>query len=1234
MATKKMYFSRTSSGYNAEDGDVIDYNPTESLSFGSSYICTYFEFYVDGGLTSATTSARYHGAILQVKSNGNWYSIWSGDLYLPAKGTTGESISFQGDISSSYRSIFGTYGITDIRLKQQENENGYSYALRGTTGSGTLTITYEENITAITPPPTVTASASSIAPGGTVTIEWSGAEHGINNNITGYKLQGVYNNGSTDVWVEFDEISSSSLRGSATLTLPNSGTYTIFVYARNSADGEFSVSNTGYATVRTEVTNPGKPTNFKINGNTSTVYIGNTGSPAISFTWTAPTDTGINNSIASYTIYKDSVAVKTGITTTSLSNLYTTSTDASSKVGTYYVKVLGTVQGSANSSNVQVALISSPTTPTITSTIPSSTTSDISLKWSIGTAPKGSTVTYTVAYTPSGGTKTTLKTGLTTNTYTFPISTVNANTDFTITITAVATASGGGTVSSTYTTSTITRVSSISFSNAWINVTNENNTANFPSYAYNKVILSWNAATSPDSTSFTYTIKYNLNGGTWSTLTTTSNTSYTINTLSSIASEGKRIGFYIIASDNYGQTAESDYKYITRMSKPIISKASVTDISYIGFTYNFTYSFSVDNENLICTYALGYNGIYNNEIIASKTLTTANGIVNESLSNLNTYLTSGKNLSTSTMLGALYQKVIINKTPKPLGSLTIKLASASIPDCYSETTINFNYNFITAAKNFSEGDFLVGTSTKRFYNEGDIISLYFNPISWKDATGSTLGANIIYTITGNNKTFNNEEIAPKTVINDTAPSTSEDIELPYTLQAQIVYADGTIGSTKTIGGKVFVARWTANDIIYLSSVSKTGNVISGHLILPSLLCGSSQYGNVTGVNYSLYYVGETEAIENYNNIPVNDIDLIDKDISFNFINTSEESVSLYATATFINNSGNTITKTSTNYLLRAAGVPLAIRKGRIGINVDSSGFIVDNDNTRLNSALYIAASSDTAPILELSAGSNATNPVFINFLKGNTLFSNIYYNETQSLFHCDKWYYPVTSVNGQTGDITLSASDIKARPSTWMPTAGDGISISGETISNSGIRTLTATTGDSNGQIKLTINGTSTNVSVKGFSTNYLPLSGGTITKSTSIADNNYAGINFKVTQTDNNVSASAYIRAYDDHDSNGYGVNFVIGATGNMILGGGESATSCYTTDLKDSTGENLYLTSDGAIYFYPNCNTYANHKTSYIDKTGQFYSEGIRGNAIRYSTTQPTTNLAIGQIWLKPKN
>jgi hypothetical protein len=64
MAYKTMYFSRSSSGFNAEDGDYIDYTPDSSISFGSNAKATYFYFDVDGGLTSATSSARTHGANL------------------------------------------------------------------------------------------------------------------------------------------------------------------------------------------------------------------------------------------------------------------------------------------------------------------------------------------------------------------------------------------------------------------------------------------------------------------------------------------------------------------------------------------------------------------------------------------------------------------------------------------------------------------------------------------------------------------------------------------------------------------------------------------------------------------------------------------------------------------------------------------------------------------------------------------------------------------------------------------------------------------------------------------------------------------------------------------------------------------------------------------------------------------------------------------------------------------
>ena len=131
------------------------------------------------------------------------------------------------------------------------------------------------------------------------------------------------------------------------------------------------------------------------------------------------------------------------------------------------------------------------------------------------------------------------------------------------------------------------------------------------------------------------------------------------------------------------------------------------------------------------------------------------------------------------------------------------------------------------------------------------------------------------------------------------------------------------------------------------------------------------------------------------------------------------------------------------------------------------------------------------------------------------------------------------------------------------------------------------------------------------FRTNTLIVSGAgqvgsqfTIARSTSIADNLPASLIFKTTQTDNSVSTTSGIYCYDDHDSANYGHNMVITSNGNLIIGGGESAANCYATDFKDDTGENTYITADGNIYFYTNCNTYANaKKTVYIDTTGVLY-------------------------------
>ncbi len=70
--------------------------------------------------------------------------------------------------------------------------------------------------------------------------------------------------------------------------------------------------------------------------------------------------------------------------------------------------------------------------------------------------------------------------------------------------------------------------------------------------------------------------------------------------------------------------------------------------------------------------------------------------------------------------------------------------------------------------------------------------------------------------------------------------------------------------------------------------------------------------------------------------------------------------------------------------------------------------------------------------------------------------------------------------------------------------------------------------------------------------------------------------------------------------DNAGYGLNLALGGSGNTIIGGGESVGS-QLTDLKDNSGENLYLVADGTIYFKTNGNTWANAKTVTLDTAAQ---------------------------------
>ena len=190
-----------------------------------------------------------------------------------------------------------------------------------------------------------------------------------------------------------------------------------------------------------------------------------------------------------------------------------------------------------------------------------------------------------------------------------------------------------------------------------------------------------------------------------------------------------------------------------------------------------------------------------------------------------------------------------------------------------------------------------------------------------------------------------------------------------------------------------------------------------------------------------------------------------------------------------------------------------------------------------------------------------------------------------------------------------------------MPTAGDGISISGETISNSGIRTLTVTTGDSNGQIKLTINGTSTNVSVKGFSTNYLPLSGGNLTGKITTSYSSSTWINSVNGGSAINLTGTSYTGWISGNSKTGKFVISTYPAQTDLLYFGFKSNT----TIASGSNSLDKQMTWNG---------TTGELKIDSATASGAISANVINGNAVIYTSDGSIpTGTTRGQIWLKKK-
>lgn len=801
------------------------------------------------------------------------------------------------------------------------------------------------------------------------TLSWSASS-----NTSLYKIERRI--GSNGTWQQIDTTTSTEY------TVYPSNQLNEVYYFRVRAYGNSQNSNyTSTVSLTAALSQAGKPS-VTINDK-AILYIAQPGNSTYTLKWSVPS-AGTNNSIINYKIEQSVDNISFSQYETLLSSGTTSkAVPANTTNGaSYYYRVLpvnkyGTC--TSYSDSVQIKTIGKPTAAKIT-TAPSNAniSQNFNVQWNSISNGTGYTISYKLYYVINNA-ATQIYTGTNTST-TVDVSSIPNNSQFTLKLETIATATNGGTISNstTYAT-TYTKGAAVSFNNKTLIIKNDAGTAAAPR-AYNTVDLTWNTATTTDTASGTikYKIRYKTSSmGEWDDLKKADGnkvenltvTNYTVSNFSNVVNEGEEARFKILAYQTSTQTpAETDTVTITRMEKPRVTGGAISGtITATSIPYWFSYEYNIPSEDINCIVELGYNGTYGG-VSQTHVLSQSTGTIQGEDTKLTFSLVSGST-SNSAVIKALYTKVITNHYVKPDGTLRITLSSTSIPACSTTYLIPFKYNFKMP---ITSGTFTAGyNQNKNFYNPGDTINLRCTAPNWKDAAGGTTGAkSITYTYKGNNK--EGQSISAGITKTDVAPAASTDFSLVYTLYTTITYADDS-DTVEVDSNSINIARWNNTDIAVLSSVTKTNSSISGFLILPELLCASGQYANLSKVVYTIYSQQTKQPVSTeLTNVTLTRAEAqAMRERKFDFIDESTGDLSYYATIIFTNTSGSEISKTTATYLIRSAGVPIAIRKGRVGINVGSATFIEETDASK-NSALYVAASSSastSAPVIEVSANS-------------------------------------------------------------------------------------------------------------------------------------------------------------------------------------------------------------------------------------------------------------------------
>lgn len=1051
----------------------------------------------------------------------------------------------------------------------------------------TCTVEWQDADQIPNPPTNVTASPTSVGPGQSFILSWTAATmpEGANNTITGYRIGRRSDSAFLEDSWGYDWDADLIKSTSTTITAPTTtGTYYYCPRVETSAEGyaldacDSTMTDSSRAAVQVTASNTGTPTKVRVN-NSSTLYIGESNIPTLTLSWTAAAS-GTNNPVKDYTIYKDGVVIGSTETTT-----YSVS-DA----GSYTVVANPTIDGyGSNTQSSAAKVIKITTKPSIsfTSSIPTATGSNLTISWSAATAVDGATISYLV-YQDS-----TLLATQTATSYTFDISKVTAGNSFTLKVVPrYIGASNSYTEGAAIATASIIRASGFSLpSPFWTSCYDNVNgyTSGVYNYAHASILLGW-AAIEPveesEGTSFIYSLEQQIDGSAFTTIGTYNSASQKIITLSSYA-EGTLLGYRMKITNNFGISVYSDTISVQKVISPSLSNLNISNISSKTLQSSFEWERNLAASADDLEYKI--NVIYDNQsyILDEGTLDASS--VSPQVSSQSIDLSDA---SFSAAMSNLYNKVITQKTVYPVGTLQVILNYKHFQSAQKTISSTFSFNYITSPENFGD---IAYDGNKDYYNPGDIATVLLSNFSWKDAAGGTSGGEISNYLSSsysiNKFVFNNNSTS---VI---APNTSNDLVITLTLKTQITYAD-VVKEYTTIKTLPFrIARWTEESVLIDGLVlSADGEKLEGYIQLPENLCSSSTYNNLQSISPTLFSPSSGYDAIFYTNSGTAATSFTKSDLStdlrikFEITNTEKEysDVSIGFSITFINTSNSELIIKTNSYRYFVAEIDMAVRKGRVGINVAN-----DFSSSAGDSTLQINAGAQTGTnsIVEILSDNVSTTGNLTTFLSlsDGTLESKIFSDGEH--IQIEHFICSVLYSDDEQSFIKVENEKINVNDSWNIFKDDEGLKVQ---FSETNIQKILT-------------------------DSNYLQYFNGAIS---SVLSSNLSGSLALVSDANGKITTSEVSSAE---------LSYLSGVTESIQTQLNKKFDSTISQNAKT-----VFAAPSGSsgIPFFRQL-TFSDITTDNLSLPDNSVTANVfMGNGIRYGSDEPTTNLVVGQIWLKPKS